>query len=415
MSQGYRDRWQEGTTIPAEYYVDETHYLADERYLAENLWLYVDHEGRIPQPGDYFVFEYGRSDSVILVRDSAGEVRGFHNVCRHRGSRLCRHDADAVPGDPRLSVKQLGQSDNSPVFRCPYHAWTYDIDGKLTYAYGMQEDFDPANNGLVPCHLRTAEGSIFVNLSQDEPPDFESSIAQLRTMGRYYGHAGLKIVGRERHPIHANWKLVLENFAECYHCGSTHKGLVTTHHYDHELSPEQMAARSSAVSEWLTPAGRVRPDGPERGPRLVGNLNAGFVTGAVDGKSVAPLLPAVEQPTHGTNEARTGHYTGYWQNYDDYVVALRFTPRDVALTDCEAIWLAHPDAVEGRDYDLATLKSFWQIIVQEDIWVIDNNHRGILSGAYRSGPYSTLEGTTANFIKWYMGGAVASGEPTDSE
>jgi Rieske 2Fe-2S family protein len=411
----YPNGWKEGSTIPAEYYVDEQHYVADERFLADNSWLYVDHESRVPEPGDYFVFEMGRSESVIIVRGTDSRIRAFHNVCRHRGSRLCRHDADSIPGDPRLSVKQLGQTGNSPVFRCPYHAWTYDIDGNLIYAYGMQDDFDPADNGLVPCHVRTAEGSIFVNLSQqDEPPDFESAVSRLRIMGRYYGHAGLKIAARESHPIHANWKLVLENFHECYHCGPTHKGLTTTHNYNYDATPEQLAARNAAVGEWLTPAGRVRPEGPELEPRLTGNLNPGFVTGSGDGKSVAPLLPTIEQPTHGTNEAYTGHYTGYWQSYDDYVVAIRFTPRDVALTDAEIIWLVHPDAVEGRDYDLAMLKAFWTVILQEDIWVIGNNHRGILSDAYRSGPYSNHENSTAEFIKWYMGEVVTTGRGPDT-
>ena len=408
--ESFPNGWDEGTTIPAEYYVDERHYAADEQALAENVWLYVDHESRIPGSGDYFVFEYGRAESVIVLRDKAGEVRAFHNVCRHRGSRLCRHDGTEIPSDPRLSVKQLGQSGNSPVFRCPYHAWTYDIDGNLIYAYGMQEDFDPADNGLLPCHLRTAEGSIFVNLSQqDDPPDFESSVARLRIMGQYYGHAGLKIAHRESHPIHANWKLVLENFAECYHCGPTHKGLTTTHNYDYDATPQQMAERNAAVAEWLTPEGKIRPEGPEHEPRLQGNLNPGFVTGSIDGKSVAPLLPNIKRPTHGTNEALTGYYTGYWQSYDDYVVAIRFTPRDVGVTDSEIIWLVHPDAVEGRDYDLQSLTAFWQVILKEDIWVIGNNHRGIHSGGWSSGPYSTHESSTAEFIKWYMGELVTTG------
>ncbi len=118
----YAEGWQPGTTIPAKYYLEEEHYLRDEAFLAESQWMFADHASRIPNAGDYFVFGYGSSDSVIIVRGNDGQVNGFHNVCRHRGSRLCRHDGDAVPGDPRLSVKQLGSSGSSPVFRCPYHA-----------------------------------------------------------------------------------------------------------------------------------------------------------------------------------------------------------------------------------------------------------------------------------------------------
>ena len=115
----YPNGWKEGTTIPAEYYLDERHHAADERFLADNVWFYVDHESRIPNPGDYFVFEFGRQESILIVRNKAGEIKGFHNVCRHRGSRLCRHDADSIPSDDRLSVRQLGQSGSTPVFRCP--------------------------------------------------------------------------------------------------------------------------------------------------------------------------------------------------------------------------------------------------------------------------------------------------------
>ena len=299
--------WAHGRTIPAEYYLDESRYLADEKYIADNMWLYVDHVARIPNPGDFFVFEYGRSESILIVRGQGGDVKAFYNVCRHRGSRLCRHDADATPGDPRLSVKQLGQSGSSPVFRCPYHAWTYDTEGSLIYAYGMQDDFTPADNGLVPCHMSIEAGSIFVNLSREaEPPDFDSEVARLRTLGERYGMADLQIGARDQYLIKANWKLALENFLECYHCGPAHTSLVTTHHWDEEGTREQWAERSAKVRAWAPDARRERyggtdeeggenvamggggsdsivEDGPW--PTTSGMLNPGFVTGS-DRKSV---------------------------------------------------------------------------------------------------------------------------------
>src|SRR4030095_10162686 len=126
--------WAEGLTIPAAYYIDERHFRTDERFLGDNLWFMADHENRIPKPGDYFVFEYGSGDSVIVLRDKAGAGKWSHNVGRHRGSRLCRHDDDPAPKDSRLSVKQLAANGNTPVFRCPYHAWTYDLSGALLSA-----------------------------------------------------------------------------------------------------------------------------------------------------------------------------------------------------------------------------------------------------------------------------------------
>ena len=410
----YTSGWQPGTTIPGEYYFEPEHYARDEEFLRENQWIYADVTSRIPNAGDYFVFQFGRSDSVIVVRNSEGKINAFHNVCRHRGSRLCRHDADAVPEDPRLSVKQLGEDGNSPVFRCPYHAWTYDTDGNLIYAYGMQDDFDPAENGLVPCHLRVVEGQIFVHLTQaSDPPDFDEQVADdIGPILRYYGAGDLKVAARERYDIHANWKLALENFQECYHCGPSHKSLTTAHHWDEEMTPEQRAEHSSRVSEWIKLEGKriigagdgmgAAAEQAEYRESFGGQLNPGFMTGSMDGKPVGPLLPNITEWTYGTRIAGTRFFAFYAQCYDDHIGIARFTPRDAEFTDCEIIWLVHPDAVEGRDYDPDNVKALWHVTIQEDIWVVENNHQGVRSGAYGAGRYSDSEAYPRSFMKWYM-------------
>ena len=464
----YPDGWQPGTTIAGEYYFDEQHYLKDEAFLRaliyqanpastpvrhttldtnpqnsripfrmrglwglakyinaflrESQWMFADHVSRIPTVGDFFVFEYGGNDSVIIVRGNDGDVRAFHNVCRHRGSRLCRHEGDAVPGDPRLSVKQLGSSGSSPVFRCPYHAWTYDTEGSLIYAYGMQEDFDPADNGLIPCHLCSLEGNIFVNLSQaDEPPDFDEQIGGLRPTLEYYGTADLKVAVRQKYAISGNWKLALENFQECYHCGPSHKSLVTTHNYDMEGTPNQQAQRAASVRAWVKPEGQrslgggfgggmgMGSGGGSETYMVFGRLNSGYMTGSIDGKPLAPLLPNIDDWTYGTRIAATRFFSYYAQCYDDHVAIARFTPRGPALTDCELIWLVHPDAVEGRDYDGDELMALWHITIQEDIWVVENNQQGVRSGSYRSGRYSTGETGPSAFAEWYMDEIVRAG------
>lgn len=145
MSGGSSGNWKEGTTIPAEYYVDAKHFENDERYLAENLWLMVDHASRIPEVGDFFTFEFGRGENIIILRDDKKNARAFHNVCRHRSSRLCR--ASDAPKPEGVSILQLESSGNTPVFRCPYHGWTYDLQGSLTKAHMMPQDFDLSQNG----------------------------------------------------------------------------------------------------------------------------------------------------------------------------------------------------------------------------------------------------------------------------
>jgi Rieske 2Fe-2S family protein len=406
--------WREGTTIPAEYYLEEKHYIDDERFLATNLWFLADHEARIPKAGDYFVFEFGRGESAIVLRDKAGAVKAYHNVCRHRGSRLCRHDEDPVPQDARLSVKQLTSSGNTPVFRCPYHAWTYDLDGKLISApNGMPGDFDMTQNGLRPCHIRTAEGFIFLNFSSGDAPEFDSVVKNFSKVAREYGTAQLKIAARIAAPTKANWKLVLENFQECYHCAPAHKNLVTTHPFWDGLMPQEQRARLATALQRFIPAEKQRPQGgagmgtAQPGDNLGGDiLNVNFVSGTVDGKAAAPLLPTRKEWTHRSLLATTGWSTGYIQCYDDHVAVARFTPRGVRSTDAELFWLVNPDAKEGKDYQVEQITSLWDITYREDRWIVENNHQGIESGFYGGGRYAAVETGPSHFIKWYMSEVV---------
>src|SRR6266540_1467486 len=227
----YPGGWREGTTIPTEYYIDEKQYVHDEQFLADHFWFMVDHHSRIPKPGDYFIAEYGRGDSVIVLRNKAGEVKAYHNMCRHRGSRLCQHEdvhpsearADGKPVDPILSVVQLGPSGNSPVFRCPYHAWTYDLEGKLiSFPTGMPANFDPSQHGLHPCPVNVVNGFIWLSFARNEPPEFEPWVNTWRATAEKYQMQDLKIATRVKAPTKANWKLVIENFRECYHCYPSH-------------------------------------------------------------------------------------------------------------------------------------------------------------------------------------------------
>ena len=423
--------WAEGLTIPSAYYVDDKHYPNDERFLAENLWFMADHVNRIPKPGDYFVFEYGRGDSVIVLRDKAGEVKGFHNVCRHRGSRLARHDDNPAPKDPRLSVKQLGSEGNTPVFRCPYHAWTYDLSGSLISApNGMPADFDLSKNGLRPAHVKTTEGFIFVNLSHDDAPDFDAVVKNFSAVAKEYGTADLKIVARASAPTKANWKLVLENFQECYHCGPAHRSLVTTHPFWDGLMAQDQRTRLAKELERFAPprtpgqgAPGVQGSGQGGGMAAAapgvnygGNvLGAGMVSGTLDGKAGAPLLPTRKEWTHRSRAVSTAWSTGYLQCYDDHVAAVRFTPRDVNLTDAEIFWLVRADA-KPKDYNVEKLKGLWEVTYLEDRWITENNHQGIDSAAYSAGRYAAVETGPSRFVKWYMTEVVpAAAKLTDHQ
>ncbi len=448
----YPGGWQEGTTIPGEYYIDEKHYLNDERFIADHFWLMADHESRIPNAGDFFLFQFGLGDSLIILRDRAGAVQAYHNVCRHRGSRLCVHDellpsearADGKPADPVLSVVQAGKSGNTPVFRCPYHAWTYDLSGALvSYPPGMPRDFDPAQHGLHPAHVRTVEGFIYVSFAQDEPPEFDPFVATWRAIAQQYGTAQLKVVARRSLPTKANWKLVLENFRECYHCSPSHSrsyravhgvtsganpsGAGITAEQRAEIEAElarhghQVPQRTNTGTRRQPPRrdllgkvgdgyGPVAPAGMGMGGGGGSHLKVGFVTGSLDGQPVAPLLPTRPEWTHTSRQVTTGFSTGYLQAYDDHVAVVRFTPRAVDLTDAEIFYLVHPDATEN-EVDVDRMVALWANTYREDRWIAENNHHGIRSSryAFRGGqPYAAAETGPRGLVKWYMRDVVPS-------
>ncbi len=442
----YPGGWQEGLTMPAEYYVDEKHFATDEAFIKDHLWLMADHETRIPNAGDYFVFEFGRGDSVIIVRDRAGAVQAYHNVCRHRGSRLCMHGtefdnvrpsetlADGKPADPRMSTVQLGSSGNSPVFRCVYHAWTYDLDGKLvSFPAGMPSGFDAAEHGLHPCHVRTVEGFIYVNFSLGEPPDFDGFVANWQRLCEEYGTKDLKVVARKSYPTKANWKLALENFRECYHCVHSHGGSFVRSHamfIPGIAGPEQLVRVAAGMAEHGHPLGRgddyFRVYQPTEEPGAGGmgrgrrgtHLPEGSVTGSLDGKAVAPLLPKRTEWTHRRRSATTGFSTSFISVYDDHVAVARFTPRNVMGTDVEIFWMVHPDAKES-EYDVDRMMAVWDLTYREDRWITENNHHGIMNSRYNlmgGQPYAASEGGPAGLVKWYMTevAPAASAKSTDA-
>jgi len=442
----YPKGWKEGTTIPAEYYLDDKVYQNDEKYLRENFWFMVDHQSRIPNPGDYFVFEYGHGTSVIVLRDQAKQIRAYHNVCMHRGSRLVQHGFDGVrptearpdgkPVDPVLSMVQLGPSGNTPVIRCVYHAWTYDLSGKLVaFPKGMPDDFNASDHGLQPCHLQMASGFIWLSFATGEAPEFEPWIQNWRAVADKYGAADLKAVARLAAPTKANWKLVLENFRECYHCYPAHTKTYSVVHQNYgdpdTSTPEQRARIDAEIAKW---------DGkplPQRAPRAAADSNAGnnayrnggdsptqgqgfspgmsspgshmklgYLTGSMDGKPLSRLLPARQEWSHYYQGASVGFSTSWLKAYDDHIAVVRFTPRGPASTDAELFFLVHPDAKEGKDYDVKRIQALWGNTYREDRWICENQQFGVLSERYNfkgvGQPYAAQEGGPASLAQWYM-------------
>lgn len=388
---------QAGYTLPQAYYTVADIFHQDLRLIGETQWQLVDHASRIPRPGDYFLFDYG-NDSIIVVRDRSLQVRAFYNVCRHRGSRI------ALQPEGRLNA-----------FSCPYHAWTYDLTGALRSAMHMPADFTTDDNGLVACHLRDVDGLLFLNLSRGAPPDFDTFIEHARPVLALQQLANAKVAARRLVPNAANWKLVVENFLECYHCKPAHP-LLSAIHDDKKLLAfgagpgsgdqfiEGFAPLKAAWEEeerqrggYVTQYGDCGPHFQAFGRIVIGRGN---VTESEDGLPVAPSM--IRSGLHdGTQIYMCFNAISFVLANSDYALLVRFTPRGPQDTDVEAVYLVRGDAEEGRDYDVERVTKFWHTTLGEDKKITQDNQYGVNSAVYRPGRYSLQEQRIADFTAWY--------------
>lgn len=356
-------------------------------YLPE--WHFAGHVSEIPEPGDYVLFEV-LDESVILVRGSDGVVRAFANVCRHRGSRIC-----------------LEASGHVRRFTCPYHAWTYQLDGSLFSARLMGPDIDTANLGLKPVPCEVFHGLIFVSFA-DAPSSFDQMRADLDAPLAPFGLERTKIAHRARYPVAANWKLLVENYNECYHCAPAHTEFTRadpTHMEADKVAPLNRAMEGRA-RELGIPTDYIDRVGPDCPPGSIDytfsrhSLYDGVLTGTEDGQPAAPLLGDLAGYDGGACDLYVGIFNPMLI-YCDYVVIYRFIPLDEGRSEQEIIWLVREDATEGQDYDLARLTWLWDVTTVADKTIVQSNQQGVNSRYYEPGPLAGMEHYTQLFLNLY--------------
>ena len=200
-------------TLPQQYFVSPEVFAREQEKIFSRQWVCVGHQSEIAKAGDYFVREVA-GESLIILRDKGGKLRGFYNVCRHRGTRL-REDRAGQAACGHVTVIQ-----------CPYHAWTYGLDGRLIGAPHMDEGqrFNKADYPLHAVNLALWEGFIFVNLARASAP-LEEWFAPLVGKFTHWNLAKLRSAKRTEYDVRANWKLIFENYSECYHCPLVHPQL----------------------------------------------------------------------------------------------------------------------------------------------------------------------------------------------
>ena len=391
-------RLQSPRTQP--FYCDDDVFAMDMEKIVSRKWLLIDHVSRIPEPGQFFLYEVGQ-ESIIIIRDNDMKVNALFNVCRHRGSVIC--------------LEKQGKRNR---LTCPYHAWTYGLDGSLKAARSMPEDFNAKEHGLHPCHIRVYHGFIFLNLSPGEEPEFDQEFAAFEPQLDFHGFADAKIAHKQSYPTDGNWKLVVENFFECYHCASAHPEYCSRHPRDALIAigagpnsgPTDAVERFAPVlEEWEKQAAKLgRPMGTiDDGEQSVHMKSyqqrphrSDIKSETQDGQPVACLMGKRTDFDYGRMHLSFSPFNQIIA-CNDFAALIVFTPRSAMRTDVDISWLVDGRA-DADNIDVDRLIWLWDVTTRQDKIIIENNQRGILSSRYKPGCLSNQERRVDTFNKWYL-------------
>jgi Rieske 2Fe-2S family protein len=343
--------------LPPRVFHDAEIFDFEQREWFARTWLCVGREEDVAEPGTYLLATIA-GESVIVVRTRDGAVRAFHNVCRHRGSTLIEADVEGATG---RVVR----------FQCPYHAWVYDLDGSLRRAPHTDEliDFETGDYGLLPVALDVWAGFVFVNLAPDAPP-LLAHLADLPAAVGAYPVADVRRARRIEYEVNANWKVIGENYSECYHCPGVHPQLNRLSPYDRG---QNLESRGPWAGGWM---------------ELVATADTMSIDGDTHGR---PPLPGI-----GDENMRRVYYFVVWPNlllslHPDYVMTHQVWPIDAERSRVICEWLFDPATMARPDFDPSDAVEFWDLTNRQDWAVCERQQRGTRSAAYTAGRYSLME------------------------
>jgi Rieske 2Fe-2S family protein len=392
---------REGYGLPRPFYHDEALYEYELASIWRRDWLFAGYTCQLPHSGDYFTYTVD-TDPLVVLRDEAGEIRAFHNICTHRGTLLCQKET----GQGRAIV-------------CPYHQWTFSLQGDLISCVGMQPDIEKSDLSLRPVHVACVEGMIFISLNPTPPP-FEPARDLWGAYAPPQGFPRAKVAAIAEYTIGANWKVVWENNRECYHCTVNHPQYIKSNfdiyedgHGSVRIQEKLAAAVARSEATWKLEGIAVshRQGGLAEFPDAEHNiwysatrtvLAEGYESESMDGQRVAPLMG--DYPDANVGVLRLRALPNFWNHSScDHGVTTRLTPRGPRQTQARVYWLVHEEAREGIDYQLETLKPFWQLTSEQDWELCERVQIGVTSSAYQPGPLSKgREYNLDAFIRWYL-------------
>ena len=352
-------------TLQQKYFVSSEIFAEEQRKIFSKQWVLAGHQSQIAKPGQYFLSEVA-GESLIVIGDQKSAIRGFYNLCRHRGTRL--------------QEEACGQAS---AIQCPYHAWTYSLDGRLIGAPHMDEvpAFDKGDYSLHPVNLGLFEGFTFVNLEKNPIP-MEEWFSPLAGKFSHWNLPQLRSAKRIEYQVRANWKLIFENYSECYHCPGVHPTLS-------KVSPSDSAENDLSEGPFLGGFMRIN-----KGKSLT-----------ISGNACA--LPVGDKEMEGEEEKERVFYYSIFPNmllsmHPEYVMVHQLRPESPDRTLIYCDWFFHPDAFGRPNFDPEDAIEFWDMTNKQDWHVCELSQQGIASRAYQPGPYSARESIPAAWDREYL-------------
>jgi len=355
---------EKAQTLPRAYYVSPEIFAAERERIFAGRWICLGRADELPQPGDYALADVA-GESLIVVRQPGGALAAFFNVCRHRGTRLCEQAA--------------GRFTRAIV--CPYHAWSYGLDGALIGAPNMSDVpwFDRKSYPLHAAASGLWEGFLFVNLSE-RPEPLEEALRPLEDRVAPWRLASLWTARRVEYAVRANWKLVFQNFSECYHCPPVHPALA-------RLSDSRSGAND-------------RREGPILGGYMRINREGGSLTGSGN------LCGAPLGPLSAEDRGRAYYYPVFPGLFltlqPDFVMSTRVSPLAPDRTRVVCEWHFAPETRTAGGLDPSDGVALWDETNRQDWRVCELAQQGVSSRAYTPGIYSTQESLLAAFDREYL-------------
>lgn len=351
-------------TLDASWYTSSEIFAAEQERIFGREWLCVGREESLSAVGEFFTVARA-GENLIVTRDAAGSVHAFFNVCRHRGTRICERESGRFQGS----------------IQCPYHGWTYGLDGTLKVARNMAEvpSFDRAEYPLKEAAVALWEGFVFVSL--DRPCKFDEAFATL--MGRFarWNVGGLKTARSVTYDVACNWKLIFLNYSECYHCPLVHPQL-------DKLSPSDSGRNDFSEGPFLGGYSEMRLPGTSL---------------TTTGHSSRPPIGTVA----GEELHRVYYYTIFpsfmLSTHPDYVMVHYVEPLAPDRTRVTCAFLFDPDTMADPRFDPSDVVEFWDVTNRQDWHVNELTQLGLSSRAYSPGPYSNAEGLLSAFDRHYRG------------